>query len=154
MNMFDIHGEALVLLVTDLESQEAFEIVMDDIFRGVWRVFSGSPVEMVAKFMAFEKHPVRSNTDKLLRRLRHWSTEGHRRLAAMRAPVPANSPATRKGYRAEVFAWMKRKNINTVDLAAKRLAVSESTLKSIMSSREIVRYSSATLKRILDELGK
>jgi len=68
-------------------------------------------------------------------------------------PGPAAEPARRCGYRAEVRAWMKREGVLTLDPAAKRLAISLSALKSIMSVRGKRRYSQTTLNRILEIIG-
>jgi len=62
-------------------------------------------------------------------------------------------PMSRKGYRAEVRAWMQRKQIKTVALAARRLGVSESVLKSIMSSRGTPRYGQERLQHVLAGIG-
>ncbi|MGB9457519.1 MAG: hypothetical protein WCB12_15835 [Bryobacteraceae bacterium] len=62
-------------------------------------------------------------------------------------------PARRRGYRAEVRQWMVGENLRTVADAAKRLGISQSTLKSIMSSRGIRRYGEQTLNRVLEILG-
>jgi hypothetical protein len=48
---------------------------------------------------------------------------------------------------------MKREGISSVQKAAKKLAVSDSTLKSIMSNRGDVRYSPETLAEILAKIG-
>jgi hypothetical protein len=58
-------------------------------------------------------------------------------------------PGRKRGYRVEVRQWMARENVRTVAEAAKRLGISESTLKSIMSARGKRRYSEETLNRIL-----
>ena len=62
-------------------------------------------------------------------------------------------PVSRKGYRAQVRAWMQRKQIRTVALAAKRLGVSESVLKSIMSSKGTPRYGQEKLQQVLAGIG-
>lgn len=50
-------------------------------------------------------------------------------------------------------AWMRNEGIRSVKKAAKELAVSDSTLKSIMSNRGDVRYSPETLTEILEKIG-
>jgi hypothetical protein len=59
---------------------------------------------------------------------------------------------TKRGYRAEIKAWMKRKGISKNAEAAKHLGLSESALKSIMSSRGKRRYSADRLRRVLSAL--
>ena len=56
----------------------------------------------------------------------------------------------RRGYRAEVKAWMNQEGLATVAEAAKFLGVSVSSLKSMMSDRGERRYSEETLTRVLD----
>lgn len=60
-----------------------------------------------------------------------------------------DNKGTRRGYREEVLAWMKREGLENVAQAAARLHVSKSTLKSIMSSRGTLRYGPDTLQRVL-----
>jgi hypothetical protein len=60
-----------------------------------------------------------------------------------------DNKGTRRGYREEVLAWMKREELENVAQAAARLHVSKSTLKSIMSSRGTLRYGPDTLQRVL-----
>jgi hypothetical protein len=48
---------------------------------------------------------------------------------------------------------MRNEGIRSVKKAAKELAVSDSTLKSIMSNRGDVRYSPETLTEILEKIG-
>jgi hypothetical protein len=59
-----------------------------------------------------------------------------------------------RGHRKEIQAWMRRKQIETIAEAAKRLGLSKSALKSIMSSKGKARYGPATLKRILEDIRK
>jgi hypothetical protein len=57
-----------------------------------------------------------------------------------------------RGHRAQVRDWMKKNGITSVSVAARRLAVSESTLKSIMTDRGRVRHSRETLERVLAQI--
>jgi hypothetical protein len=151
VRVLDIYGAALLRLVTDLASQEAFELVMDDCFVSLWPQFSGSSIEGLGISVAFGEKTLQSKVDRFIRRLGHWKTNGYRRLAAMHAP---NVPTTRRGYRMEVNAWMKRKGIDTITDAAKALGVSKSALKSIMSSTGQVRYGPDRLKDVLDKISR
>jgi hypothetical protein len=63
--------------------------------------------------------------------------------------VPDAVTESRRGYRAEVKAWMADEQIETIGDAAKKLGVSETTLKSIMSDVGEVRYGKDTLERVL-----
>jgi hypothetical protein len=54
-----------------------------------------------------------------------------------------------RGYRLQVQAWMLCEKISTVPEAAKRLGISHSTLKSIMTNRGEIRHSRETLERVL-----
>ena len=59
----------------------------------------------------------------------------------------------RKGYKAEVRQWMKRKKVETVDDAAAHLGVSVDVLKSIMSDKGKPRYGKETLESVLKKIG-
>ena len=59
----------------------------------------------------------------------------------------------RKGYRAEIKAWMVAEGLDGIPAAAKRLGVSETTLKSIMSTKGERRYGEDTLERVLKTIG-
>jgi hypothetical protein len=60
--------------------------------------------------------------------------------------------ATRRGYKAEVRAYMERSQISTIADAARRLGVGYDTLKSIMSSKGKPRYSKETLQNVLQKI--
>lgn len=47
---------------------------------------------------------------------------------------------------------MKREDLEKVEYAARRLRLSKSALKSIMSSKGKLRYSQETLERVLKEI--
>ena len=79
--------------------------------------------------------------------------EGQEAGAANADAKALAEPERRRSYRAEVRQWMARENVKTVAEAAKRLGISESTLKSIMSARGARRYSAETLNRILGIVG-
>lgn len=59
----------------------------------------------------------------------------------------------RRGYRKEVRVWMDKLGLQTISQGAKRLGVSESTFKSIMSDKGKQRYSEDTLRRVLSTIG-
>jgi hypothetical protein len=61
--------------------------------------------------------------------------------------------APRHGYRDQVRAWMKEKEIKNIREAAKHLGVSISTLKSIMSNKGERRYGEDTLAAVLAKTG-
>jgi hypothetical protein len=61
-----------------------------------------------------------------------------------------NKPVVlRRGYRKEVRVWMQRNEISSVKEAAKRLAISDSILKSIMANVGKKKYSPETLAGVL-----
>ena len=66
---------------------------------------------------------------------------------------PTNASARRRGYRKEVRSWIERESLGNVERAARRLGLSKSALKSIMSSKGKPRYSKETLERVLKEIG-
>lgn len=63
------------------------------------------------------------------------------------------APQLRRGYRTEVRQWMALERLSTLDVAAKRLRISRSTLKSIMSDRGKCTDGGATLARVLETVG-
>jgi PP-loop superfamily ATP-utilizing enzyme len=93
--------------------------------------------------------------------MRHWTVEGWKRLDGHNAKVSDSqghagskkAPVVRRGYRSEVLAWMKRTGMENIRQAAKRLGVSVSTLKSIMSERGQQRYGPDTLDEVLKKIG-
>lgn len=58
----------------------------------------------------------------------------------------------RRGYRNEVRQWMTKNGLETNAAAAKRLAVSTSTLKSIMSDKGKLRCSKKKLEEVLSKI--
>jgi hypothetical protein len=76
-----------------------------------------------------------------------------------KAVMPCESTAAvaevkpRRGYRTEVRQWMELEGLGTLDIAARRLHISVSTLKSIMSDRGKRRHGDAVLTRILGSIG-
>jgi hypothetical protein len=89
------------------------------------------------------------------KRVRHWYEQSLEKVVSLTA-TPPNSPDTktrRRSYRKEVRAWMKRKEISSVRVAASRLAVSESILKSIMADHGKIKYGAATLKSVREKIG-
>jgi hypothetical protein len=57
-----------------------------------------------------------------------------------------------RGHRSEIRGWMRDKEITSVKEAANQLHVSESTLKSIMTSKGDVRHSQETVEAILRKI--
>jgi hypothetical protein len=164
LKLLDIHCKNYLPLVVDIDSEKAYaNIVKDYVLPQVWDYFGGWEggflIDMVPPTPSFAAPgviPLQLQRDRLQNRAQHWVVEGYKRLDL----IARNKDATagqhiveRRGYRTEVYAWMKRKNIETIAIASKRLAVSQSTLKSIMSSRGKARYGSKTLRRVLDEIS-
>lgn len=149
--LFDIRGAAYVRLVSDLESQKAFADLIDDWFHTCWFMFSETEIDSLIGIVPFEaeRHGVQIQVDRVWERAKHWTAEGYRRLAPSKM---GNKPA-RRGYRNEIRKWMADNEITSVDRAARRLNVSESILKSIMSSVGRPRYSAETLEDVLKKIG-
>ena len=144
LEILRIQAEAYLKLVVDMESQEAYMTFVDEFGRGAFQMFTGFPLEDVV--------PAHSDAlQRIHQRVSHWMHEGYRRLIP--SPLmPIERTAPRRGYRAEVMAWMAAREIKTIPIAATALAVSETTLKNIMSDKGTVRYSGNTLERILKEI--
>lgn len=65
---------------------------------------------------------------------------------ALGTPIP-------HGYRTHIRQWMKREGLENLEQAARRLRLSKSALKSIMSNQGKPRYGRSTLERVLKETG-
>lgn len=139
------------LLTPDLLRKELPELVWDSaIAGGWWRRASETRQDIFPEQYGHYwiwREDSREGRELFRAETREWEA---RLLESTGPEAPAGeSPGRRRGYRAEVRQWMEREGIETISQAAKRLAVSESTLKSIMSDRGECRYSQQTLNRIL-----
>jgi hypothetical protein len=76
-----------------------------------------------------------------------------KRVAEAQAMPITGAKKPRHGYRREIQQWMKRAQLNDLDQARRRLGISVSTLKSIMSDKGKARYGADTLERVLKEIG-
>lgn len=86
-----------------------------------------------------------------------WQAKALRERAgessATRSGGEDRDSALRRGYRAEIRAYMEKKEITTIPQAAKALGVGPDTLKSIMSDKGKKRYSNETLEEVLKKVG-
>jgi lambda repressor-like predicted transcriptional regulator len=90
----------------------------------------------------------------LVGRGQYWHAMMMKQLRESPPPGDQRQSERPPGCRAEIQAWMKRKGIENLDNAARRLGLSKSALKSIMSDRGKPRYGAETLKRVLDEIKR
>jgi hypothetical protein len=144
LEILKIQAEAYLDLVKDMKSQEALMTFLEESGRKAFENFAGVPLEAVVSVRGDELQVIQQ-------RVSYWVNEGYKRLI----PSPSGTieqTAPRRGYRAEVKEWMAAREIETVAKAAKALAVSETTLKSIMSDKGDVRYSRGTLEQILKKI--
>lgn len=144
IEMFDVRARAFARLVNSMETQQAVATVLRHCAQTAWFEFANYPFER-----ADNKDPrVRQCWEQIADHVRHWELEGFRRLTSV--PPPAErEESVRRGYRSHVRRWMKASKISTVSEAARKLGISESTLKSIMSERGTVRYGAETLNEVL-----
>ena len=146
IEILDLRAGSFVNLVSSLDDHGAFRVILWEIARSVWFDFAHFNVEAANKATSGRQ----SRWREITQRCEYWQIEGFRRLVpqvqATEKPI-----AKRQGYRDHIRSWMKLKNIKTVELAAKHLGVSSSTLKSIMSSVGQVRYSPETLATVLSK---
>jgi hypothetical protein len=152
-------GAVYSLLATDLESAKALKPVMEDFARATWWQLSGGvPIESIPPTSPFNKPlPTQIQRDKILKVARHYVMEGYRRVSELRKEVGQATEtikATRRGYRQEVKTWMRSAGIESQKQAARRLSVSIDILKSIMSNRGRARYSTETLREVLEKIGQ
>jgi hypothetical protein len=145
----DCYAESYLTFVKDIQSQKSFGRLVTSAWFMSAEVYAGTALEHL--FLLPQHYGT------IQKRIAYWINEGFKRLASLGTPAPETALAAqaglRKGYRAEVRAWMKREGISSVQKAARKLATSESTLKSIMSNKGGVRYSSETLAAILEKIG-
>ena len=87
----------------------------------------------------------------------YWKTEALKHLRNLKQPTAPDRDVVqseaRKGYRTEVRRWMKAQGLESVPQAARKLAVSDGVLKSIMSDKGRPRYSAETLANVLQKIG-
>jgi hypothetical protein len=154
IELFDLRSECLLQLVDNIQLQEAFEILVDDLARQAWWELSALPVNGLQPIAPFSTpHPSQIKQDKIFERAHHWTTEGYRRLAEMAdQKVESTAAPKRRAYRAEVSAWMGRVGLDKQTQAAKRLGVSLDVLKSIMTDKGRARYSRETLDSVLEKI--
>ena len=147
IKVFDIRAKALLRLVIDTKTHDAFTLALEELSDWVTEQWSG----MKIWFLPPVGHDWRTQADRLKPRVTHWIIEGYKKLESLQASETVSAP--RRGFRDHIRAWMQRKELLTVEQAAKALGVSESTLKSIMSDKGDVRYGQDTLKRVLEKTG-
>ena len=136
LEMLDIQAAGYLPPVADMESQNAYVKLVGAFGRVAIEEYTGQSSATVW-------FSGRTTAERLIAdRVRHWTTEGYRRLVPLPPPEPTEAPITapRRGYRTEVRAWMDAEEIATIEEAAKKLAVSLTTLKSIMSDKGEARY--------------
>lgn len=121
IRFLDVWGKSYVSLVSDRESQKAFEALMYDMSMTCWFQFSGLPPEMVPARHPIEdrRHPWTRFADRIIERANHWAVEGLRRLNAAALSTPSAPAPVRRGYRNEIRSWMNQKEITSVPQAAK-----------------------------------
>jgi hypothetical protein len=147
LQLLDVRARGWVKLVTNIDVQNAFcLLLLDNIARTAWIEFAGCQIEQ-----SDQRDPkAQSHWCEITARIEYWKVQGFRRLTSEKPETKATAP-TRRGYRDHIRGWMKLHGIRTIAIAAKRLGVSESTLKSIMTTKGEIRYSPDTLARILKE---
>jgi hypothetical protein len=79
VRLFDICAEAHLRLVADMASQKDFMVILDDTARRMWGQYTGHHFETLP--------PVLDQYRPIEERIRHWKTEGFRKLA-VRADEP------------------------------------------------------------------
>jgi len=140
-------GEAYVRLVSNMQLHKAFSVTLRAQAKHAWADLTGQPFDplLIALFGKIGNDRWKTLVDCVLR----WENEGMRGLI----PVGNKNETRRRGYRDHIRAWMRKMEIGTVKDAARRLGVSESTLKSVMSAKGKVRYGDQTLADILKKTG-
>jgi len=125
------------------------EVAPWDCTRSYIATLGGSEREKLLR--SYQRQLKRNTTesDGMARWRRDWLARAIGMLeAAQSKPIGGKTP--RQGYREAVKAWMKANE--TVEEAARRLGVSKSTLKSIMSAKGKARYGADTIERVLSHI--
>lgn len=143
IEILDIWAGAYVQLVTNLANQKSFMAFLRGLDRHAWEVYRGIA----------EIEPLIGNREREAIRIRcvHWEKESYRRLIPK--SIPIDTASARRGYNTEVRAWMKKNNIPSVEVAARRLGVGYDTLKAIMSDKGRGRYGAETLAEVLQKIA-
>jgi hypothetical protein len=150
--MFTIHADAYLGMVDDLAYESSFEIVVLHFANQALEQFSGGwPSSMVQAVRPEVFARIRDlMEDKKLAAFQRIADQGDDEDTDEGSE--AEGIPTRRGYRAEVRAWMQHHEVPSVREAAKRLAVGYDILKNIMSDQGDVRYSEVTLKDVLTKI--
>jgi hypothetical protein len=148
IKVFDVNAQIHLKLVTALEFHKAYCVLIQHFLEESWIQYCGYPWFMIPP--PPPGYPPRHEQLKARRfweRMMHWRYEGHRQIH--RLNLPDSHVPERRGYRAEVLDWMGRNGIPNLGVAAKRLRVSKSALKSIMSDKGQKRYGDDRLADVL-----
>lgn len=145
LSQMDAWAGGYLPLVSTLADHDDYALLLKSYVRKAWIIYRG--------ISGIEPFGPNRPLGLIQERSMYWYKEGLRRLAPKPTGQPSEKITLRRGYRAEVRAWMRNEGIRSVKKAAKELAVSDSTLKSIMSNRGDVRYSPETLTEILEKIG-
>lgn len=147
LKLLNARAEPYLKLISDLPSQEAYAVMLREFGQITWGDY--------AVIVGVQAIPGDQAMAQIESRMFEWLRESYRRASGAIKEEPTSSPEraiARRGYRREVNAWMEKHQIRTVELAARRLAISKSTLKS-MSDRGVLRCSDATLQKVLRTIG-
>jgi len=154
LKAFDIRADAYLRLVADLEHQKSFRVMLDYFVEEAWFYYGGFPLRIIPPPQpGFPVGELQAKVQRVWKRAQHWFIEGYRRIDSRGTFLSDRVPVTRRGYRQEIQQWMKAQQIPTVAQAAKRLGISKSALKSIMSDKGSVRYGDDRLNLVLSEIG-
>jgi hypothetical protein len=146
IDALDIWAGGYLKLISTLADHEDFVTILRSYERKTWNVYRGD-VE-IEPFGANPQLAIIQN------RCLHWYKASLRQVASKSTPDLTTKPAAKRvGYRKHIRAWMKNEKLESVKAAAKKLAVSESTLKSIMSDKGELRCSEETLGNVLKKTG-
>ena len=82
LKRFDIRAEGFARLLSDVQSQNHFEALLDDWVRRTWFEYAGYPID---PFL----HSPNAEIQLLIGKSRQWQTQGFRRIAEQRTEVRA-----------------------------------------------------------------
>ena len=164
LKILDVHGEAYLVLVSDLESVEAIAVVMEWQARIAWENISWLPFDMPSDPFG-QPHPVHIQIDKVTKRARRWIVEAYRRLAILIKNNPPQLEASTPNVSRRKKLEPKPEKLANLDGtlnrvgAADALGITPRTLDRWVKDRKLApvghghskRLKARDLKKLLDQ---
>jgi hypothetical protein len=118
VTLFDVMAAAYLRLVSSLEAQKAYAVILAQLMRQTWEQYTGHPFDLLPPYNAERVAPIQA-------RVRHWTNEGFRRIASNRLdaqPVFARDPEVTTPHRFLVALSFPGEHRRKVESIAQLLA--------------------------------